>query len=459
MDTSRYLFFLVLFQIVKGDIGYSGFITLGPNYYFVGINLNMSDFSENVTFNILEPDDPTYVEMTIQNAFDTMSANGGGVIHILEGEYIIMKNLNIQGNGIQLQGDGIDKTILKLSNYSVPFASEQDPGAGFIWAHFTTGLILSNLTLDGNKDFQYTESNYTYGRYGVFTETCTHVWFDSVKITNFQEYGFDPHGFKNTSAWSQYLTISNCVSTNNGWDGYAIDQTMYVYIINSLASNNGRHGFNVVTGSKYLEIINNTANDNGFDLTVSNSGGCGFTIQNNFLYGTSDTTFTNNLASYNKRSGFCLNDVYNINITNNLIEGYCSCENMTSASCICFNIINVTSTSISENVCESYKLYTEYDCYVIFGSGSGNYTYIYNNVVDGSSTCSNDSTTVEFTSGMETGSNSGTSSGTSAGSSSGSSYGSSSGSSSGSTTVTIISNANNLIPGYCFVLFLIAMIV
>src|SRR5207249_31502 len=125
-------------------------------------------------------------------------------------------------------------------------------------------FIVSNMTIDGNKQNQYTDPNSSYGRYGIFTEGGRNIWFDFVKIINFQGYGFDPHGWKTGNIWGNYLTITNCISENNDWDGFTLDETLYIYIKNCISSNNGRHGFNVVTGSQNVLLINNFAYNNGF---------------------------------------------------------------------------------------------------------------------------------------------------------------------------------------------------
>lgn len=57
--------------------------------------------------------------------------------------------------------------------------------------------------------------------------------------------------------------MDECEAISNGMDGITIDQTMYVLIKNSKSISNGRHGFNLVTGTRYLSAVNNTMKNNG----------------------------------------------------------------------------------------------------------------------------------------------------------------------------------------------------
>lgn len=355
---NTYFIYLLCFiiKILYAESNYSNSILIGPNQYVIGINLDQNKYLNYTKYNILNPNNSTYIQNIIQLALYNIGNEGGGIVYILEGTYIVSRNLNINASNIQINGDGIDKTIIKLADNSPVGDTNDRLKYGFIRAENIDNFIVSNLTLNGNRNEQSYDQKYMYARYGIYTEECNQIWFDYVKVDSFQDYGFNPHGIKSDRIWANYLTISNCISQNNGWDGFTIDQTFYGFITNSLSQNNGRHGFNIVTGAKFINLDNNTAENNGInDNTFDNVNGCGFTVQNNFLFDTSDVIMNNNIITNNLKSGICLSDVYNINITNNVIGGDCNCDDKVDKSCTCLHLLNERSTFIDENVCNSLK--------------------------------------------------------------------------------------------------------
>lgn len=314
-------------------------IYIGPNYVTVG-------YTTKANYSVIGT---IRHDVIIQEALNNITKTGGGVVHILEGEYTLYWNLFIEDN-IHLKGDGMFKTILRLADKAPAWRNGSYKKSGFVRARLTDNLIVSNLTLDGNKHNQLNDADHHYGRYGLFTEGCNHVWFDNVRITNFQGYGFDPHGWKAGGIWGEYLTITNCLSDYNDWDGYTLDQTYYIDVINCTARYNGRHGFNIVTGSKFVTLQNNNAIGNGYyykDLHESgkNGSGCGYMTQNNKYFGTSHIRVMENYAKNNKKAEICVNDVHNVVIRDNLLDG----------SCTCLHAVNVKTIEFIHNECRTNK--------------------------------------------------------------------------------------------------------
>jgi hypothetical protein len=129
-----------------------------------------------------------------------------------------------------------------------------------------------------------------------------------------QGYGFDPHGSK-PSDYAYNLVIVNCVADNNDWDGFTLDQTIGMYVNNCTAYNNGRHGFNVVTGSKNTLITNVTTYNNGY-YYYKKDPGCGISMQDNLQYGTANLTAKNAFLSNDSKGGFCtVGNVSNLEIS------------------------------------------------------------------------------------------------------------------------------------------------
>lgn len=284
-------------------------------------------------YNILQPLLDSVSSATIQST-----------VMIAKGQYYLSANIQV-GSNTHLTGYGMDKSILKLSSYASKFNK-----AGFVRSVLTSNVMISNLTLDGNKYNQYAgnmdadveveySDDITYGRYGIFTEGSVNVTFDSVLVTNFQGYGFDPHGQKKTMIFGNQLTIKHCMSTYNDWDGYTLDQTLHIHVYNCTSRNNGRHGFNVVTGSRFVTIENVTSVNDGYYYSV-NSTGCGITIQNNQGYGTHSAIFRNNIIITPKKGGICTRDVYNITMFNNIITAQ-----------TCMRIEGTNNTYINSTTC------------------------------------------------------------------------------------------------------------
>lgn len=365
MLSLAYFFIAHVFSL--SDTTFSDEIKIGENYYEIGLAQNNLLYVLRSTYDIINGSyhnltDETYmveidfIATILQGILDDLDNRMGGVLYIKEGTYILNRNI-IVGNNIHINGAGISKTILKLKDNADPFIYGSYKKSGFIRARYCNDLIISNLTLDGNKKNQLTDDNHAYGRFGIFTESCNFVWLDRVNISNFQGYGFDPHG-KKPDDWGEFLTITNCVSENNDWDGFTIDQTVNAVISNCEANGNGRHGFNIVTGTKYASISNSVSRNNGF-YDPKGGSGCGFMMQNNEYYDTHSIFVNGNEAINNKKAGVCLNDVENVYVRNNYIKGN-----------LCFEIINSTSSAFINNKCETDRFLKENLTEIIYRSES-----------------------------------------------------------------------------------------
>ncbi|AYV82651.1 MAG: hypothetical protein Hyperionvirus2_19 [Hyperionvirus sp.] len=316
-------------------------INIGPWTVVYGWGATAVGGSYNSIFDTSLGGDQTYL---LQQSFNTVAQKGGGTVTILSGTYILQGNLEIYSN-THVQGQGIDITILKLIDFSTDFYY-----AGFIHLEKSNDVIISQLTIDGNKAFQGTTDVNTYGKYGIYTEASTSTWFDHIRVTQMNHYGFDPHGLKSPMIWGQNLTITNCIADNNGWDGFTMDQTLNIVAENNQATANGRHGFNVVTGSSQVLLQNNVAINNGFTY-VPGAGGCGIAVQNDFGFNTNNVQIISNTITNNDYAGICLNNVTDITISNNQIID----------NCICVDILNGGNTAIDNNVCTGLTFVTGID--------------------------------------------------------------------------------------------------
>lgn len=243
----------------------------------------------------------------IQDAFDLAKNKSYVTIYLGSGVYTISRNVEMYAN-TALIGEGMNKTIIKLVDYAKPFRNGASWKAGIIRATIQKqwgcdNILIANLTLDGNKQNQYNDSDHTYGRFGLFTEVCKNLTFDTVEVHSMQGYGFDPHGIK-PNDYAYGLIVKNCISHHNDWDGFTIDQTVNTEMSNCTAYDNGRHGFNIVTGSRHTAITNSTSFNNGFYYYTQDAG-CGLAFQANRGYPTKSIIVSNSTFIGDLKGGFC----------------------------------------------------------------------------------------------------------------------------------------------------------
>ncbi len=218
-------------------------------------------------------------KLAIQQAIDAAHEAGGGTVYIPEGTYIVSGNHKasygaiLLRDNVTLEGAGMGKTIIKLADG---------------WDHKVTGIIrtksaeinenitVRDLTIDGNMQNTKGEVD------GFFTgvtpgvaKADQNILVERVEIHSVSRYGFDPH------EQTVGLTIRDSVAHHNGYDGFTIDFQSFGSLINNISYANGRHGFNVVTGSHDMTLLNNVAYDNGAEGLVIQRGSDDRDLTNN----------------------------------------------------------------------------------------------------------------------------------------------------------------------------------
>lgn len=206
----------------------------------------------------------------IQAAVDAAHAAGGGQVYIPAGTYIVTGHSSASDGAIMLYdnitvyGDGMGASTVKLQDN---------------WNHAVTGIFrtpadvenhdvgMHDLTIDGNR------ANNTGKVDGWFNGVSpgepgadTNITLDHVEIMNCGGYGFDPH------EETINLVITNCISHGNGIDGFTLDFQINGRVENCVAYENDRHGFNIVTSSHDILLLNNIAHDNGGDGIIVQRG-------------------------------------------------------------------------------------------------------------------------------------------------------------------------------------------
>lgn len=249
----------------------------------------------------------------IQAALDTV-AGTGGTVTLSAGTFTVIGTgkaadgvLRV-GSNTTLEGEGMGKTILKLADGSTGVTGIIRTDSGRTTKSgeqaVTENVAVLDLTIDGNRanTTGMTDGFYCGPQAGAGGEDYG-ISLDQVEIINASRYGFDPH--EDTRA----LSIRDCVARNNGSDGFVIDGCRDVTLIDNVSIGNGRHGFNVTTGSDSVHMINN-------DLTGNK--GAGVVVQsgdNEIRSWTKDIVITGGEIEFNGRAGIEVRQVANVKIT------------------------------------------------------------------------------------------------------------------------------------------------
>lgn len=227
--------------------------------------------------NLADGATPQQQTAAIQAALDAVAGHTGGAVSLSSGTFTVIGTgtaadgaLRI-GSETTLQGAGIAQTIIKLADGSTGVTGIVRTDSGAVLpdgsVSTTTNVVIQNLSIDGNKAHTTGDTDGFYSGPAPGTgQADSNITLERIEIMNASRYGFDPH--EQTSG----LTISNSVAHDNGLDGFAIDFCSNVQLINDTAYGNGRHGFNIVTGSSNVSIINPDAHDNGGSGIVVQTG-------------------------------------------------------------------------------------------------------------------------------------------------------------------------------------------
>jgi parallel beta-helix repeat protein len=234
----------------------------------------------------------------LQSAVDSIQRTGGRVF-VPSGLYMVSEPV-ILTDGITLMGAGMGMTIFKIPD------EHNDDIIGLVRTPSgvaTQSVMVRDLTLDGNRENQ--SGGDQYGFYCGVTPSRPESDFDiaclRVEIHDFRGYGFDPHEI------TTRLTLTDCISHHNDRDGFTLDGVVNGIMKGCIAYENGRHGINLVTDSRYCILSQNISYGNGSN---------GITIQNR-SYG---IQVVNNLVMQNEEDGILCSGVDHMIIQNNQVR-------------------------------------------------------------------------------------------------------------------------------------------
>jgi hypothetical protein len=157
--------------------------------------------------------DPTGVAdstTNIQNAINTASGAGGGVVWFPKGTYKTTTKL-VMASNVNLKGAGIGVSKIYCTGNTSP--------------HYYAAYLISvdNITIDGISFYSTNDGAATL--YGIWMEGCSNINITNCELYYFYNYGIRPHHYVNTNIniSNNYLHhIHSMASPNPANDGTAI---------------------------------------------------------------------------------------------------------------------------------------------------------------------------------------------------------------------------------------------
>lgn len=189
-----------------------------------------------------------------------------GTVQIPAGTYVA--TMAVTMGGITIRGAGKDATIIKAPNATA--------ATRVVAVANSDGTVLKDLTIDGNKAGRSDEKPITYSLLLFQSSDCS---VENVRVTNAEQIGIGLSASKRTrlsksevdgSGWQNITTlnnkaggcegtvISNCRSTNPGYDCIQITAVGSVTVENCYLAGSPFGGVYVATGARNVKLRNNT---------------------------------------------------------------------------------------------------------------------------------------------------------------------------------------------------------
>jgi len=206
-----------------------------------------------------------------------------GTVRIPGGRYLA--TIAVTKGGITIQGDGDDATIIK--------APKVTPATRVVVVANSDRTTIRNLTIDGNRTDRSNEKPIDYALLLYESNDCV---IENVRVTNAEMIGIGFSASKRTklfrcnvkgSGWQNVTTlnnkgggcegsvISNCRSTNPGYDCIQVTNVGSVTVEDCYVANSPFAGIYVATGARNVVLKNNiiTKCYTGIDMSWGTGGG------------------------------------------------------------------------------------------------------------------------------------------------------------------------------------------
>lgn len=209
-----------------------------------------------------------------------------GTIQIPAGTYLA--RIAVTKGGITIQGASKEGTIIKAPNTAAASAAGR-----VILVADSDHTTIKDLTIDGNSSERFGQKPIVYSLLVFRSSDCT---VDNVRVINAEQIGIglsvsrkarlfncdvDASGWQNITTLNnkaggcEGTVISNCRSTNPGYDNVQITSVGPVTVENCYLSGSPFAGVYVATGARNVVIRNNTITKcyTGIDMSWGTAGG------------------------------------------------------------------------------------------------------------------------------------------------------------------------------------------
>jgi len=267
-------------------------MALAPHFSVADPVASTSTASQNQRAEIFDPKDYGAVGDGVTDdtaAFASVVAAataGHGTIQIPAGTYVA--TITVTKGGINIQGAGIDATIIKAPSLTASPAPSSV--LGIANSNYT---IIKDLTIDGNKAARAGKRPTAYSLLLYQSSDCT---IENVRVINSTAIGIGISASKRTklskcevdgSAWQNITTLNNkaggcegtvissCRSTNPGYDCVQVSNVGTVTVDGCYLAGSPFAGIYVTTGARSVTLRNNTIANcyAGIDMSWGTAGG------------------------------------------------------------------------------------------------------------------------------------------------------------------------------------------
>lgn len=209
-----------------------------------------------------------------------------GTVHIPAGTYLA--TIAVTKGGITIEGEGKDATIIRAPNTKGASVA----GRVLVVAN-SDGTTIKDLTIDGNKGLRSGKEPIGYALL-LYQSSDSKV--ENVRVTDAEQIGIGISASKRTmiskcevagSGWQNITTlnnkvggcagtvISNCRSTNPGYDCVQVSNVGAVTVENCYLAGSQFAGIYITTGARSVTLRNNTIAKcyAGIDMSWGTAGG------------------------------------------------------------------------------------------------------------------------------------------------------------------------------------------
>jgi parallel beta-helix repeat protein len=260
--------------------------------------------------------------VAIQRAINAAATQGGTVL-APRGVYVISASLLLLDR-VTLTGQGMGQTIFRLvanlgTNLNGLIRTDGQRGT-----HYAS---LRDLTLDGNRQTQTggDQIGFYCGAAADQRLTDSDIGLYRVEARGFSAYGFNLRGLVTR------LQVTDCLSYDNGQDGFTLDGVQTTSLRGCQSFLNGRHGFNLAGGTSTTLLSQSLAYDNGGNgftlqagtrmVQLNSSEARGNAGDGIYCVESDQNAFFNNMVLANREYGIRLRGSQGASLIGNLLRG------------------------------------------------------------------------------------------------------------------------------------------